>query len=87
MFSSSQFVFQEGRTRWRRIAFYSIILVEDTILVGIWYPYRAVDNETANTSLLVTSVVGFFLGKNITNWIKKMIVLFSVLIRFQAVLT
>ncbi|CAL8282504.1 XK-related protein 6 [Gadus morhua] len=31
---------QEGRTRYRMLAYYSVVLAENTLLTGLWYAYR-----------------------------------------------
>ena len=56
------FSLKEGATRWRMSAFYSIMFVENLILVGVWFPFCAADNWR-NWALLAIVFAGFILGK------------------------
>lgn len=57
------FSLKEGQTRWRMSAFYTIMFVENVILVAVWYPFKKEDGWS--TDAIVAIVFGaFFLGKN-----------------------
>ncbi len=45
------------------MAFYSIMLVENALLVGLWYPHRDPHMETVNVVMLSTVILGFVLGE------------------------
>ncbi|KAI4872741.1 hypothetical protein NFI96_026980 [Prochilodus magdalenae] len=49
---------KEGRTRYRMVAYYSLVLVENTVLTALWYAYR----DPATTDSYAASVLcGVFL--------------------------
>ncbi|XP_072226245.1 XK-related protein 6-like [Leuresthes tenuis] len=49
---------QEGRTRYRMVAYYTVVLAENTILTGLWYAYR---DPVLTDSYAVTALCGVYL--------------------------
>ncbi|XP_036437553.1 XK-related protein 6b [Colossoma macropomum] len=49
---------KEGRTRYRMVAYYSLVLVENTVLTALWYAYR---DPTTTDSYAASVLCGVFL--------------------------
>ncbi|CAM4692246.1 unnamed protein product [Leuciscus chuanchicus] len=49
---------KEGRTRYRMVVYYSLVLVENTILTALWYTYR---DPVATDSYAASALCGVFL--------------------------
>ncbi|KAL6486259.1 hypothetical protein MHYP_G00056510 [Metynnis hypsauchen] len=49
---------KEGRTRYRMVAYYSLVLVENTVLTALWYAYR---DPTTTDSYAASILCGIFL--------------------------
>ncbi|XP_051731180.1 XK-related protein 6b [Ctenopharyngodon idella] len=49
---------KEGRTRYRMVVYYSLVLVENTILTALWYAYR---DPVATDSYAASALCGVFL--------------------------
>ncbi|XP_051952300.1 XK-related protein 6-like [Xyrauchen texanus] len=49
---------KEGRTRYRMVVYYSLVLVENTILTALWYAYR---DPTTTDSYAASALCGVFL--------------------------
>ena len=56
------FNLKEGPTRWRMGAYYGVMLAENVLMVGVWYPFRRVD-AWYNQLLMSMVFVCFALGK------------------------
>ena len=55
------FSLKEGQTRWRMSVFYTVMFIENVILIGVWYPFRAEDGWTTG-AIVSVAFGGFFLG-------------------------
>lgn len=62
----SFFNLKEGRSRYNMIAFYVIMLTENSVLVGVWYHFR---NPLVwyNDVILLTTPISFVFGKCLCN--------------------
>ena len=57
------FNLKEGRTRWRMLIFYTIMLLENGVLLGLWYPYRwqgAWYNDAVLAAVCTSTLIGRF---------------------------
>ncbi|KAI1895898.1 hypothetical protein AGOR_G00111490 [Albula goreensis] len=50
---------KEGRTRWRMVAYYSVVLVENTVLTCLWYAYR---DPATTDAYAVSALCGVYLS-------------------------
>ncbi|XP_036398735.1 XK-related protein 6 [Megalops cyprinoides] len=50
---------KEGRTRWRMVAYYSVVLAENTVLTCLWYVYR---DPATTDAYAVSALCGVYLS-------------------------
>jgi len=58
----SFFNLKEGSTRWRALAFYSLMLAENAALVAVWYCYR-VPGAWYDASVIPVTSTTFLIGQ------------------------
>ena len=53
---------RDGHTRLRYLFYYSLIFVENTVLISFWYINVSSDNMWFSLPILIYTIVGFFIG-------------------------